>query len=332
MGRYALRPGSARGRACRRCRRARASPELVTNERPNDRKAGPLGRLVGDPPAVVGDLEHRLAVRSDQHDADVMPAVLERIAEQLGEDERQSGGAIPCQAHRLELGRHLAARPDPLHEHRPEPVEELREIDVLVPLLGQHLVDGRDREDPVDRVHQRLPRIDVLGIARLQPQQRRDRLQVVLDAMVDLLGEHTAHDGAPVLERDGCLLRDRAEQLAVGLGERGRPVRDELPDLPAAPPQRLADRVRVGLAFRPGDRAVLEHERRARRRERVHSRLHDRLERLLEVQRLRHGLGDPRQRLELVHTPLRLLVQLRMLDRLGYLRGDHEQQVDLVRA
>ena len=88
--------------------------------------------------------------------------------------------------------------------------------------------------------------------------------------------------------------------------------------------------MRVGPPLGPGDRAVLEHERGAGRRERVHRRLHDRLERLLEVERLRDGLGDPRERLELVHAALRLLVELRVLDRLRDLRGDHEQQVDLV--
>ena len=85
-----------------------------------------------------------------------------------------------------------------------------------------------------------------VGVARLEPQQRRHRLEVVLDAVVDLLGEHAAHHGAPVLERDGRLLRDRREQLAVVLGERRRAVGDELADLAAAPAQRLADRVRVG--------------------------------------------------------------------------------------
>ena len=79
-------------------------------------------------------------------------------------------------------------------------------------------------------------------------------------------------------------------------------------------------------------RAVLEHERRAGGVQRVHRRLHDRLERLLEVERLRHRLGDPRQRLELVHAPLRLLVELRVLDRLRHLRRDREQQLDLVLA
>ena len=132
--------------------------------------------------------------------------------------EKTSASAVarlPASDDRLELGRHLAPGADALDEHRPQPVEQVGEVDVLVALLGQHLVDGRDREDPVDRVLERLARVDVLGVACLQAQQRGDGLQVVLDAMVDLLGEHAAHDRAPVLERDGRLLGDRGEQLAV---------------------------------------------------------------------------------------------------------------------
>ena len=75
--------------------------------------------------------------------------------------------------------------------------------------------------------------------------------------------------------------------------------------------------------------AVLEHERGPGRATRVHRRLHDRLERLLEVERLGDRLGDPRQRLELLDAPLRLRVELRVLDRLRDLRRDREQQVDL---
>ena len=70
---------------------------------------------------------------------------------------------------------------------------------------------------------------------------------------------------------------------------------------------------------------------RARRRSRdgLHRRLDDRLERLLEVERLRDRLRDLRERLQLVDPPLRLRVELRVLDRLRDLRGDREQQVDL---
>ena len=67
--------------------------------------------------------------------------------------------------------------------------------------------------------------------ARLEPQQRRDRLEVVLDPVVDLLGEDAAHDRASVLERDRGVVGDRREQRALLLGERRVAVADELADL-----------------------------------------------------------------------------------------------------
>ena len=90
----------------------------------------------------------------------------------------------------------------------------------------------------------------------------------------------------------------------------------------------------VGARTAPGPRdlAVLEHERGAGRADGLHRRLHDRLERLLEVERLRDRLRDPRERLELRDPPLRLVVELRVLDRLRDLARDREQQLDLVLA
>ena len=61
----------------------------------------------------------------------------------------------------------------------------------------------------------------------------------------------------------------------------------------------------------------------------LHRRPDDRLERLLEVKRLRDGLGNAGERLELPHTALCRLVQPCVLDRLGDLRGDRDEQVDL---
>ena len=167
---------------------------------------------------------------------------------------------------------------------------------------------------------------------RLQAQQRRDRLEVVLHAVVDLLREHAAHDRAPVLERDGGVVRDRLEQRALLVGERDVLVRDELADLAALPPQRRAHGVRARAPLRPRDAAVLEHERRARRVDGVHRRLDDRLERLLEVERLRDRLGDLRERLELGDLALRLGVEPRVDDRLRHLARDRLEQLDLVGA
>ena len=84
-----------------------------------------------------------------------------------------------------------------------------------------------------------------------------------------------------------------------------------------------------GRPFRPRDLAVLEHERGAGGVHGRDRRLHDRLQRLLEVERLGDGLGDARERLQLVHAPLRVGVELRVLDRLRDLRRDREQQVGL---
>ena len=175
---------------------------------------------------------------------------------------------------------------------------------------------------------ERAARIDLRG-ACLEPQQRGDGLQVVLDAVVDLLGEHAAHHRAPVLERDCGVVRDRLEQGAIVVGERRVAVANELADLPPLPPQRQAQRVSPGAALGPRDLAVLEHERGAGRPHRGDRRLHDRLERLLQIQRLGDGLRDLRERLELVHPPLRVGVELRVLDRLRDLRRDRDEQVDL---
>ena len=83
-------------------------------------------------------------------------AVLERVAEQLAEDEGERGRPL---TRKLDVGErrgHLLAGDEPLDEHRPEPVDELVEIDDVLAMLGEHLVDGRDREDAVDRVAERL--------------------------------------------------------------------------------------------------------------------------------------------------------------------------------
>ena len=155
---------------------------------------------------------------------------------------------------------------------------------------------------------ERLAAASTFGGARLEPQQRRDGLQVVLDAVVDLLGEHAAHHRAAVLERDGRLVRDRLEQLPVVVARSGvSRSTTSSPICRPLPAQRQPHGVRAGPALGPGDLAVLEHERGAGRvRPPSIVVFDDRLERLLEVERLRDRLGDPRQRLELVHAPLRL--------------------------
>jgi hypothetical protein len=95
---------------------------------------------------------------------------------------------------------------------------------------------------------------------------------------MDLLRKHPAHDGSPVLERNRGMVCDRDEQRALLVGERRVAVADELADLTSLPAQRQPHVVRPGPAFRPGDVAVLEHQRRAGCSNGLHRRLHDRLD------------------------------------------------------
>ena len=226
---------------------------------------------------------------------------------------------------------HLLVARQALHERFPEPLEELAEVDVVVIALHQDLVDGGDRQDPVDRVVERPQGIDT-DRPRLQPQERCDRLKVVLDAVVDLLGQHAAHHRPPVLECDRRMVGDRREQRSLVVGEGAVLVGDELADLAALPAEGRPHGERPGAALRPRDLAVLEHERGAGRGDGRHRRLDDRLERLLQVERFRDGLRDPGERLELLDAALRGRVELRVLDRLGNLRGDRKQELDLAVA
>src|ERR687897_3546734 len=119
--------------------------------------------------------------------------------------------------------------------------------------FGENLVDGSDREDSVGRVVERLTRVDTVAGPGLEAKERGDGLEVVLDAVVDLLREDAAHDRASMLERDGGLVCDRREQRSLLSGERRVAVADELADLSAFPAEREPDGVGGWPPFGPGD-------------------------------------------------------------------------------
>ena len=231
---------------------------------------------------------------------------------------------LPAIETELELCMDFLSGGQPLHEHRAQPLEQLAQLDDLFALLRQDFMHGGDCEDAIHGILERLARVGVRR-SRLQAEERCDRLEVVLDAVVDLLREHAAHHGSPVLERDRGVMCDRREQRALLVGERCVAVADELADLAPLPAQRQADVVRPRPPLGPRDVAVLEHERRAGRADRFHRRLHDRLERLFEIERLGDRLGDLRERLQLGDPALGLRVELGVLDRLRDLVRDRHQ-------
>ena len=114
--------------------------------------------------------------------------MLQRVLQEFGQHQRERHRHVRRQ--RAEGARQLRGHPDlgPGHlgRHHDDPVRDLVEGDDLVGRVRQRLVHDRDRADPADGVLERRPRLRAAQPARLQPQQGRHRLQVVLDAMMDL--------------------------------------------------------------------------------------------------------------------------------------------------
>ncbi len=97
--------------------------------------------------------------------------MFERVLEELREHERKSRCASTLEGDRLDLRLDMLLGSEPLDEHGAQPLDQLPEIDIIVPLLRQDLVHGGDREDSGDRVLERLARV---SSGRLAWRRRRE--------------------------------------------------------------------------------------------------------------------------------------------------------------
>src|SRR6185503_2886885 len=93
------------------------APELVANERAHDREPGAVAVAV-QPLAVVSDGEDDVVPALRELDRDRAPAVLERVAEQLREDERERRRAVARERHRLQHCVHRLRPAEALDERR----------------------------------------------------------------------------------------------------------------------------------------------------------------------------------------------------------------------
>ncbi len=100
------------------------------------------------------------------------------------------------------------------HEHA---LEDLVEVDVLIEPLGQRVVHDGDRGHASHGLRERVPRLLGVRPPGLDPQQRRDGLQVVLHAVVDLADRRVLRDELLLLVTqlsDVAAEHDRAHPLA----------------------------------------------------------------------------------------------------------------------
>ena len=121
------------------------------------------------------------------------------------------------------MRRHLA-------DHLDQLVGDLVEVDRPVEGLRQRVVHERDRPHPPDGLFECGPALGHLEPPRLQPQQRGDRLQVVLHPVMDLADRRVlAHERPFAASQLGDVPEQDqgAHALAAGKqGDRPQPQRD----------------------------------------------------------------------------------------------------------
>ena len=291
----------------------------------------PAGAPSRTPGAVVGDREHDVAVAARELDADLLAAVLERVLQQLGEHERERCRARAGKLDRLELRR----RP-PCRRRRParasraagrsgrrdrRPRRGARSAaraprrsrgsgspSARAPRAGRSSPTTRACRRSSDATVCRLfftrwwiscastPRITA------RPCSSATAACVAIDASSSrspsLNGDSRSATSSPI-----CRPRQRSgwRTACVDATPSGHAMRPSS-STSAAPVASSASIVVLTIASSDSSR-YSDSDTASR---------------------------DARERLQLVHAPLRLGVELRVLDRLRDLRRDREQQLDLV--
>ena len=213
--------------------------QLLLDQRPDQPQpeptlSDPPGTEGGRPLAVVVDLQdHRVVLAAAQLDRDrpvaVAQAVLDRVLDQLVQHHRQRGGHGRVDPHRgrvqLDVGVLAAQRAG---QHLDDATGHVGHVHRALELLGQGLVDQGDRGDPAHRVLQGGHRLRVVAEpAGLEPEQGGDRLEVVLDPVVDLADGRLAPGDDPVAPAQLGRLPDQHQGPAAA----GAPQQRDHPDV-----------------------------------------------------------------------------------------------------
>ena len=325
-----LMPGTPPRRARRRRRVEAAAAARRARARARSR-APCQSRGAVDAGALVGDREHDVAVALRELDPHRAGAVLERVLQQLAEDERERGRAVAGERHRLEP--RLARR-----GRAPRPCTSIarsRSISSASSTSSSRCSVSTSCTAAIARI--RLTECSSASRGSTPSARACRRSSDATVCRLFFTRWWISCASTPRITARPCSSATAAWWAIASSSARSSSENGvsrsatSSPICAPLPAQRRAHRVLARRALGPRDPPVLEHERGAGRLHRVHRRLDDRLERLLEVERLRDRLRDPRERLELGHAPLRLGVELRVDDRLRDLVGDRLQQLDLVR-
>ena len=187
--------------------------ELVAHERARDRQAEPVDRALGRAGAAVGDREHdvgAVACRARRRSRRRRARPRSRTARRRR--ARAPSPGLRAAAPAASVGMHRAGRPGRCPASpaagRSGPAQS-------TPSTREEV--SRSCTSAIEQMRFTLSRSAFSAAGppaepELQPQQRRHGLQVVLDPVVDLLGEQAAQRGAARLDRRGALVGDGRKQ------------------------------------------------------------------------------------------------------------------------
>ena len=147
--------------------------ELFRDEGAHDREAGSLpgGRV---PRPVVGDREEHTAVGAAELDPHLVAAVLERVPEQLAEDQGERGRTAAVERDLLDARADLLTGAEPLDEHGPEPLGD----GVVGLIFAQHQMYDGPPHDPDDD-HEVPGWRQKRGVRLAKKTRREDSLKVL---------------------------------------------------------------------------------------------------------------------------------------------------------
>ena len=193
-------PAHRAGFACNRDRAAQLFGELLDD--PHPEAALGRGSRSWKTDTVVLDRDDKFLVCGFELDLDragpVRERVFERIANKLDNDQTNIERAIRQLAHRLDRDLELDLAGRRIDEVATDVPNRNRQIQPLALRIAEPAVDLTDNLDAPQRLAQRFANCRILGIALLHLKQRGQKLQVIGDAMLDLVQQHRALPGQSI--------------------------------------------------------------------------------------------------------------------------------------
>ena len=162
-------------------------------------------------------------------DLDPVAAVLQGVAEELGEDQRERRRAVAGEEHRLQRLLDAAAVGNSLDERGPQAPEQVGEVDVVVAPLGQELVARAVEAGVFGYLVKPFRESDLLPAIQTARARHEEltALREEADSLAEALAARKAIERAKglLMEREGLTEQDAFARLRKASQISGRPLK-----------------------------------------------------------------------------------------------------------